>query len=152
MDFFERLSVVSNSLQLHKLQSMEFSRPEYWSGQPVPSPVILPDPGITPGTPALQADSLPTELSRKYGQNQLFNTLWLYRVMVLITVSNMGTQSQASFKIVFKENPKNHNKTMPSSHLEWENTKWEILWGKTPLLSICYVPRTNNTITVSWYA
>ena len=38
---------------------------EYWSGQPIPSPVDLPDPGVEPGSPALQADSLPTELSGK---------------------------------------------------------------------------------------
>ena len=33
---------------------------EYWSGLPFPSPEDLPDPGIEPGTPALQANSLPT--------------------------------------------------------------------------------------------
>ena len=32
---------------------------------PIPSPADLPDPGIKPGSPALQADSLPTELSGK---------------------------------------------------------------------------------------
>ena len=42
--------------------SMEFSRPEYWSGEPFPSPGDLPNPGIKPRSPALQADSLPTEL------------------------------------------------------------------------------------------
>ena len=41
--------------------SMEFSRQEYWSGLPFPSPVHLPDPGIEPGSPALQAYSLPPE-------------------------------------------------------------------------------------------
>ena len=40
---------------------MEFSRPEYWSGQPFPSPGDLPNPGIEPRSPALQADSLPAE-------------------------------------------------------------------------------------------
>ena len=35
---------------------------EYWSGYPIPSPADLPDPGIEPGSPALQEDSLPTEL------------------------------------------------------------------------------------------
>ena len=40
---------------------MEFSRPEYWSGQPFPSPGDLPNPGIKPRSPALQADSLPAE-------------------------------------------------------------------------------------------
>ena len=42
--------------------SIGFSRQEYWSGLPFPSPGDLPDPGIEPGSPALQADSLPTEL------------------------------------------------------------------------------------------
>ena len=38
--------------------AMEFSRQEYWSGFPFPSPRDLPDPRIKPGSPALQADSL----------------------------------------------------------------------------------------------
>ena len=42
--------------------SMGFSRQESWSGFPFPSPVDLPNPGIEPRSPALQADSLPTEL------------------------------------------------------------------------------------------
>ena len=40
---------------------MGFSRQEYWSGLPFPSPEDLHDPGIEPGSPALQADSLPSE-------------------------------------------------------------------------------------------
>ena len=46
-------------------QSMEFSRPEYWSGQWFPSPRDLPNPGIEPRSPALQVDSLPTVVSGK---------------------------------------------------------------------------------------
>ena len=42
--------------------SMGFSRQEYWSGVPFPSPGDLPDPGFEPRSPALQADSLPSEL------------------------------------------------------------------------------------------
>ena len=38
--------------------SMGFSRQEYWSGVPLPSPGDLPDPGIEPGSPALEADAL----------------------------------------------------------------------------------------------
>ena len=38
---------------------------EYWSGWPIPSALDLPNPGINMGSPALQADSLPTELSGK---------------------------------------------------------------------------------------
>ena len=44
------------------LLSMGLSRQEYWSGLPFPPPGDLPDPGIKPRSPALQADSLPTEL------------------------------------------------------------------------------------------
>ena len=41
--------------------SMEFSRQEYWSGLPFPSPGDLPNPGIKPGSPALWADALLSE-------------------------------------------------------------------------------------------
>ena len=41
--------------------SMGFSRQEYWSGLPLPSPGDLPDPGIEPWSPAMQADALPSE-------------------------------------------------------------------------------------------
>ena len=60
-------SVVSNSASpwtvAHQAPlSMGFSRQEYWSGLPFPSPEDLPDPGIEPGSPALQANSLSYEL------------------------------------------------------------------------------------------
>ena len=45
---------------------MEFSRPEYWSGQPFPSPGDLPNLGIKPRSPSLQADSLPSEPPGNY--------------------------------------------------------------------------------------
>ena len=40
---------------------MEFSRQEYWSELPFPSPGNLPNPGIKPKSPELQADSLPSD-------------------------------------------------------------------------------------------
>ena len=45
--------------------SMGFPRQEYWSGLPFPSP-DLPNPGIEPGSPALQADALPSEIPSFY--------------------------------------------------------------------------------------
>ena len=62
------------------LLSMEFSRPEYWSGLPFPSPGDLPNPGIKPKSPTLQADSLPSELPGKQtcaylGHQQFLNDL-----------------------------------------------------------------------------
>ena len=65
---FVSCSVVSDSLQPHELYVahqaspfMEFSRQEYCSGLPFPSPEDLPDPGIEPRSHTLQAISLPTE-------------------------------------------------------------------------------------------
>ena len=45
--------------------SIGFSRQGYWSGLPLPSPGDLPDPGIKPRSPTLQADSLPSEPPQK---------------------------------------------------------------------------------------
>ena len=50
-------------------QSMEFSRQEYWSGLPFPSLGDLPDPGIEPRSPSLQADALPSEPPGKPQRN-----------------------------------------------------------------------------------
>ena len=60
-------SVVLDSLQPHGLKPTRpfcpwgFSRQEYWSGLPCPSPVYLPNPGIESRSLALRADSLPSE-------------------------------------------------------------------------------------------
>ena len=47
-----------------------FSRQEYWSGLPFPSPGDLPDPRIEPRSPALQADALTSELPGKLSGHQ----------------------------------------------------------------------------------
>ena len=49
---------------------MEFSRQQYWSVVPFPSPGDLPDPGIEPGSPALQTDTLVSEPPRKPTMNE----------------------------------------------------------------------------------
>ena len=61
--------------------SMESSRQEYWSGLPFPSPGDIPDPEIEPGSPTLQADSLPFESPwgrKRYAKAQSgkYYTMW----------------------------------------------------------------------------
>ena len=56
-----RLSVTPWTAAYQAPPSMGFSRQECWSGLPFPSPEDLPDPGTEPGSPALQADALPSE-------------------------------------------------------------------------------------------
>ena len=62
-DFPDFIMVSGNNNEIILL--WQFSRPEYWSGQPFPSPGDLPNPGIKPSSPSFQVDSLPTELSGK---------------------------------------------------------------------------------------
>ena len=50
--------------------SMGFSRQEYWSGLPFPSPGDLPNSGVEPRSSALQVDSLPTEIGGKPLQSE----------------------------------------------------------------------------------
>ena len=56
-----RLSAIPWTVAHQATLSMGFSRQEYWSGLPVPSPGDLPDPGIKSRSPALQGDMLPSE-------------------------------------------------------------------------------------------
>ena len=56
-----RLSATPWTVAYQAPPSMEFSRQEYWSGLPFPSPGYLPDPGIEPGSPTVQADALSSE-------------------------------------------------------------------------------------------
>ena len=57
--------------------SLGFSRQEYWSGLPFPSPGDLPDPGIEPMSPALQADALPSEPPGKFNIDIRHDKNWL---------------------------------------------------------------------------
>ena len=60
--------------------SMGFSRQEYWSGLPFPSPGDLPDPGIEPEFPALSADALPSEPPGKYTKT----CMWIFIAALFI--------------------------------------------------------------------
>ena len=62
---WESLSCVQLFATPVTVQYMEFSRLEYWSGKPFPSPGDLLNPGIKPRSPTLQADSLPAEPQEK---------------------------------------------------------------------------------------
>ena len=72
---------MSESLRPHVLYSLEFSRPEYWSGHLFPSPGNLPNPGFEPRSPALQVDFLsaePPEKTNNLGGIPNCSSQWLY--------------------------------------------------------------------------
>ena len=74
---------------------MEFSRSEYWSGLPCPPPGDLLNPGIKPKFPALQADSLPSEL---HGKSSPTTT----KKIVSAATKTWGSQTNKYFKKLIK--------------------------------------------------
>ena len=96
---------------------MGFSRQEYWNGLPFPSPGELPDPGIEPRSPALQADALQTELCGKplvyISSVQSFNYVWLFATprTAAHQASLSITNSRSLLKLMSIES------VMPSNHL-----------------------------------
>ena len=74
--------------------SMRFSRQEYWSGLRSPAPGDLPNAGIEPGSPALQADSLPTELQGKHTNSQMLLSVQFS----LSVMSDSATQWTAAYQ------------------------------------------------------
>ena len=78
---WKSLSVVRLFVTPWTIQSVEFSRPEYWSVWPFPSPEDLPNPGIEPRFPTLQVDSLPAEPPGKLkntGVGRLCLVQWVF--------------------------------------------------------------------------
>ena len=72
------LSPIWLFVTLWTIQPMEFSRPEYWSGYRFPSPGDLPNPGIKPRSPRVQADSLAAEPQGKpFNQNQMAKVVYI---------------------------------------------------------------------------
>ena len=68
--------------------TMGFTRQEYWSGLPWPSPGDLPDPGIEPGSSALQPDTLPSEPPGKPWET--YRLLFIYNRTLKIRLQQSG--------------------------------------------------------------
>ena len=73
--------------------SMEFSRQEYWSGLSFPSPGNLPNPGIEPRSPALQAETLPSEPPGKSYQRALIISL-IYVILRKLLIHHIRLESE----------------------------------------------------------
>ena len=77
--------------------SMGFSRQEYWNGLPFPSPGYLPDPGIEPGSPTLEADALTSEPP---GKPLSTKSSMLYHVVIDSTCSFKNVQSRSKYGLM----------------------------------------------------
>ena len=98
--------------------SLGFSRQEYWSGLPFPSPGDLPNPGIEPGSPSLQADALPSEPPGK---------LTSPTSLVAQTVKCLPTIQETWVRSLGQEDPLEKEMATHFSILAWK-----IPWTKEP--------------------
>ena len=104
--------------------SMGFSKQEYWSGLPFPSPGDLPDPGIKPGSTALQADDLPTELWGKPLFSQRHSQIHTGESYAL-TFSHLWTQPSAKLKAISSS-----KKTLSDNGTSWDQSKNAAIAGQ----------------------
>ena len=96
---------------------MGFSRQEYWSGLPFPSPGDLPGPGIEPGPAALEADSLPSEPP---GKPQV---CWFYSTKYFVHIPLFTKTMKES-----KPSISHHSLSL------FTFTHWRRKWQPTPVL------------------
>ena len=82
---------------------MGFPRQEYWSGLPFPSPGDLPNPGIEPGSPAMQTDALPYEPPGK--PNKKFKSIYLLTDASQSEKAMATHSSTLAWKIPWMEEP-----------------------------------------------
>ena len=97
---------------------MGFSRQECWSGLPFPSPGDLPDPGIEPGSSALQADSLPSEPPGKPEgefKSRINSKEWMLFPLHIVLISVSFTCSELSYFLGQKIDVK-----LDSGKVEWK--------------------------------
>ena len=84
--------------------SMGFSRQEYWSGLPFPSPGDLPDPGIEPRSPAFQADALTSEPPGKPNWSIVdlqYCVSFRCMAVLFLSLSSLGSSDTISFPTLF---------------------------------------------------
>ena len=94
---------------------VRFSRQDYWSGLPFPSSGEFPDPGTEPGSPVLQADSLPS----------------LRASLVAQTVRVLPAIQETQVQCLGQEDPLEEGMAIHSSILAWE-VSWTDEFGRLP--------------------
>ena len=132
---------------------MEFSRQEYWSGLPFPSPGDLPDPGIEQGSPALQADSLPSESTRKpltCSWLKIFIPSFQINMCDLYLATNKLEEEARQSRINFELDDGDGN---PVSELCWQH----VAWGQASTLRVsvfsfvkCKVDWWPSNVMIAW--
>ena len=102
--------------------SMGFSRQEYWSGLPSPSPGDLPDAGIEPGSPALQEDAWPQVNNREGTQPHPSTEIWIKDLLSMappIRIRPCFPLSQPLILLLLRADTENHNHRKLTNLITW---------------------------------
>ena len=132
------------------IQSMKFSRPEYWSGLPFPFPGDLPNPGIEPRSPTLYVDSLPTEPPGK-PKNTGVGSVFLLSRIFLTQELNQGLLHcrwilyQLSYQGSPWEPSVRDNQHSLALYVICRIILYFVLWG-----SCCLVTKLHMTLVTPW--
>ena len=124
--------------------SMGFSRQEYWSGLPFPSPGDLPDPGIKPRSPTLQADSLPSEPLGK--PRSIVHNCSKVEIIQMSINWWMGKQNLVHpyNKILFGNKEKFSTHLCTNMDEPWKYAKWKKLVTKTTYYTTSLTQNVQN--------
>ena len=141
-------SVVSDSFEtpwtiaLQAPLSMEFSRQEYWRGLPFPSPGDVSDPGMEPGSPVLQVDSVPSEPPGKpnfYHKHSLIRDTRLQYCYI-------GPELGRYHKKEYKSGMGDQKQTKPLQNVCW---KEQGLWSCIQILALLLAGPMNSRGLIS---
>ena len=147
-DWTQSPTLQKDSLPAEPLREVQ----EYWSGWPMPSPGDLPDPGIKPGSPALQADSLPADLWGKHHVPVSTPTIhwrnafildWYDNKNLLLYLLNKETQ--------FSRDYSQSVGYLPLHYQVYSfNKSSNPFLGVFPLLSLCFQAKGGSEINTSF--
>ena len=120
--------------------SMGLSRQDYWSGLPFPFPGDLPNPGIEPGSPALQADSLPSEPQggfplSQYHKYPSVSTISRIKILFSDLKSTFLVFKSQQSRLILSKYPFSH----PSASVFLDVTKVPCACSISPLLLCLFV-------------
>ena len=122
-----RLFATPSTIAYQAPRSMGFSRQECWSGLPFSSPGNLPDPGIEPRSPTLQANALPSEPPGKLENVVQFSSVQsLSRVLLFVTPCTIAYEAPTSMEFSFLTFPKSSCVCQWLRHIRLFATPWSI--------------------------
>ena len=128
--------------------SMGFSRQGYWSGLRFPSPGDLPNPGIELGSPAMQVDSLPTDLPGKLPNTSYLSTKLVHLHTILLTLEVKANAEMLPPNHLFLSSLQRRPSWATTAACTWRSS---CPWSCTPRQRMCPSASCPSELTGCWW-